>query len=172
MGGSVRMNPLVSKYSCASPHDGCADAEDGGLARGAEPEVAVLHEEVDAVLFERDGVRRFFGDALGDGDVLDVELEARGCAGVFADGAGDDERRLEGQGLEGVEDLLGDGGFGDDALDGAGAVAEDGEQQLAGAAQVVEPAAESDGLALCSEVGDGGDGSGYCSVRHGVKFTG
>ena len=64
------------KVFCSSPHDGCSNAEDGGLARGAEPEVAVLHEEVDAVLFARDGVRRFFGDALGDGDVLHVELDA------------------------------------------------------------------------------------------------
>ena len=31
-------------------HDGGTDAEDGGLARSAEPEMAMLHEEVDAVL--------------------------------------------------------------------------------------------------------------------------
>ena len=39
-------------------HDGGADAEDGGLARGADPEVAMLHEEVGAVFFGRDGVGR------------------------------------------------------------------------------------------------------------------
>jgi hypothetical protein len=32
-------------------HDFGTDAEDGGLARGADPEMAMLHEEVDAVLF-------------------------------------------------------------------------------------------------------------------------
>ena len=37
----------VEVLGCGA-HDGGADAEDGGLARGAEPEVAVLHEEVDA----------------------------------------------------------------------------------------------------------------------------
>ena len=67
-------------------------------------------------------------------------------------------RGFLGEGLEGVEDVLGDGGFGDDALDGAGAVAEDGEEELAGLAQVVEPAAEGDGLAdVLLEVGDGGE---------------
>ena len=66
-------------------HDGGADAEDGGLARGAEPEVAVLHEEVDAVLFEGDGEWGVFGDALEDFHVFDVEFVAAGGAGVRAD---------------------------------------------------------------------------------------
>ena len=142
-------------------HDGGADAEDGGLARGADPEVAVLHEEVDAGFFELDGVGGFVGDALGDGDVVDVELEAGGGAGVGADAAGDDEGGFEGEGLEGLEYVLGDGGFGDDALDGAGAVAEDGEEELAGGAEIVEPAAEGDGLAfVLADVGDGGEDGG------------
>ena len=84
-------------------------------------------------------------------DVFDVELEAAGGAGVGADFAGDDDGGFEGEGFEGVEDFFGDGGFGDDALDGAGAVAEDGEEELAGGAEVVEPAAEGDGLAFVRE---------------------
>ena len=140
-------------------HDGGADAEDGGLARGAEPEVAVLHEEVDAVLFEGDGEGGFVGDALEDVDGFDVELEAGGGAGVGADFSGDGERGLEGEIFEGFEDFFGDSGFGDDALDGAGAVAEDGEEQFAGGAEIVEPAAEGDGLAFVGcEGGDGRDG--------------
>ena len=150
----------VEVLGCGA-HDGGADAEDGGLARGAEPEVAVLHEEVDAVLFEGDGEGGFFGDALEDFDVFDVELVAAGGAGVGADFAGDDDGGLEGEGFEGVEDFFGDGGFGDDALDGAGAVAEDGEEEFAGGAEVVEPAAEGDGLAfVLGEGGDCGDGGG------------
>ena len=47
-------------------HDLGADAEDGGLARSADPEMAMLHEEVDAVLLERDGVGVGLGDALDD----------------------------------------------------------------------------------------------------------
>ena len=121
----------------------------------------MLHEEVDAGFLELDGEGGFVGDALGDGDVVDVELEAGGGAGVGADAAGDDEGGLEGEGLEGLEYALGDGGFGDDALDGSGAVAEGGEEQLAGGAEVVEPAAQGDGLAfVLADFGDGGDGSG------------
>ena len=78
---------------------------------------------------------------------VDVELEAGGGAAVGADLAGDDEAGLQREALEGLEDFFGDGGFGDDALDGAGAVAEGGEEQLAGGAQVVEPAAQGDGFA-------------------------
>ena len=44
-------------------HDGGADAEDGRLARGAEPEMAMLHEEVEAVFLELDGVGRVVGNA-------------------------------------------------------------------------------------------------------------
>ena len=101
----------------------------------------------------------FFGDALEDFDVFYVELVAAGGAAVGADFAGDGEAGFEGECFEGVEDFFGDGGFGDDALDGAGAVAEDGEEELAGGAEVVEPAAEGDGLAfVLGEGGDGGDG--------------
>ena len=142
----------VEVLGCGA-HDGGADAEDGGLARGAEPEVAVLHEEVDAVLFEGDGEGGFVGDALEDFDVFYVELVAAGGAAVGADFAGDGEAGFEGEVFEGLEDCFGDGGLGDDALDGAGAVAEDGEEELARGAEVVEPAAEGDGLAFVGRRG-------------------
>ena len=107
MGGSVRVKPLVSKYSCCGAHDGGADAQDGGLARRAHPEVAMLHQEVDAVLLERDGEGRLVGDALHDLDVVDVELEAGGRARVGADLAGDDDAGLQREVLERLEDLFG-----------------------------------------------------------------
>ena len=71
----------VEELGCGA-HDGGADAQDGRLARGAEPEVAVLHQEVDAGLFELDGEGCFFGDLVDDGDAFDVELVTawgRGC---------------------------------------------------------------------------------------------
>ena len=86
-------------------HDFGADAEDGGLARGADPEMAVLHEEVDAVLLEGDGVGVGLGDALDDLQVFDVEFEAAGSALVGADLAGDDDAGLLGEAFEGLEDL-------------------------------------------------------------------
>ena len=148
MGGSVRMKPLLSKYSGGRAHDFGADAEDGRLARGADPEVAALHEEVDAVLLGSDGVGVGLGDALDDLDVLDVELKSSRRALVGADFAGDDDRGLLGEAFEGFEDCRGHALDVGHALHGAGAVAEDGEQELAALAGVVEPAADGDGLAF------------------------
>ena len=96
MGGSVRMKPLLSKYSCAARMMVGADAQNGGLARGAHPEMAMLHEEVDAVFLEGDGVGVGLGDALDDFEVFDIELEAGGRALVGADLAGDDDAETPG----------------------------------------------------------------------------
>jgi len=143
-------------------HDGGADAEDGGLAGGADPEVAMLHEKVDAVFFEGDGERGGVVDALEDFEGFDVELEAGGGSCIGAHTAGYFQGRFEGEVFEGFEELFGDGGLGDDALDGSGAVAEDGEEELAGGAEIVEPGLEGHGLAFVG--GEGGDGGyGGCS---------
>jgi hypothetical protein len=79
--------------------------------------------------------------------MFDVELEAAGGALVGADFAGDDDGGLLGEAFEAFED------FGRDALDvgvakrlaldGPGAVAKDGEEELAALAEVVEPAADN-----------------------------
>jgi hypothetical protein len=120
--------------------------------------MAVFHEEVDAVLFEGDGVGSGLGDALDDLDVFDVELEAAGGALVGTDFAGDDDGGFLGEAFEGFKHVSGhafDVGY---ALDGSGAVAEDWKEELAAFAEVVEPAAEGDGLAfMLAEGGDGGD---------------
>ena len=126
----------------------------------------MLHEEVDAVFLARDGVGRVFGDLLRHGDAGDVELDAGGGAAVFADGAGDDEGAFEGETFEGGEDLFGDLGLGHDALYGAGAVAEGGKEELAGGAEVVEPAAQDHCFAdVLFKVGDGGEGG--CGAGRG-----
>jgi len=128
--------------------------------------VAMLHEEVGAVLFGRDGVGRVDGDEVDDLEVGDVELEAGRGAGVGADLAGDDDRGLLREGLDALEDFFGDGGLGDDALDGSSAVAEGGEEELAGGADVVEPAAEGYSFAFVG--GERGNRSDGCGVylRH------
>ncbi len=155
-------------------HDGGADAQYGGLAGGANPEVAMLHEEVDAVFLQRDGVGGGLVDALEDFERFDVELEAGGGAVVAADLAGDFEGGFEGEVFEGFEELFGDGGLGHDALDGAGAVAEDRKEELTGGAEIVEPGLQGDGLAFVrGERGDGGYGRcGGFGGFHGLsQFT-
>ena len=58
-----------------------------------------------------------------------------------------------------------------DALDGAGTVAEDGEEELAAFARVVEPAFQGDGLAfVLAECGDGRDWRGDRSVFWGGGY--
>ena len=160
-------------------HDGGPDAQDGGLARCAHPEMAMLHEEVCAMLLGRDGVGCGFGDEVDDFEVLDVELEAGGGARIGADAACDDDGRLLGEGLDALEDLFGDGGLGDDALDGPGAVAEGGEEQLAGRTNVIEPSAQGYGIAdVRGERGDGRNFricNGFCflfwRIAHGTLLS-
>ena len=60
--------------------DFVADADDGVLALAAQPEVAVIHQEIDAVLLGSDGVGVGFRNALQHLDVLDVHFEAAGGA--------------------------------------------------------------------------------------------
>ena len=117
------------------------------------------------MLLEGDGVGVGLGDALDDLDIFDIELEAAGGTLVCANLAGDDDRRLLGEAFEGFKDSGRDALDVGYALNGSGAVAKDGEQKFAALAEVVEPSAESDGLAfVLAEGGDGGNGSGWSYV--------
>ncbi len=126
-----------------------ADAQDRRLPRRTDPEMAVLHQEFDAVLLGRDGIGLLLRHALHDFDVFDIELIAAGGALIGADPAGDDDAGFLGEALVRLQHFRRDGGFGHDALHSACAVAKDGEQQLSAIAHVVEPAAEHDGLPSC-----------------------
>ena len=100
-----------------------------------------------------------FGHALHDLHVGDIEFVAAVGALVGANFAFDDHARFLGQRLDGVENFGRDRVLRHDALNDAGAVAELREQQLSALAQVVEPAADGDGLALVlADFCDGGDG--------------
>jgi hypothetical protein len=99
--------------------------------------MAVLHEEIDAMLLEGDGVGVGLGDALDDLEVFDIEFEAAGSALVGADFAGDDDARLLCEAFEGLEDFGRDALDMGNALDGSGAIAKDGKEQLATLAEVV-----------------------------------
>src|SRR5580658_5101582 len=125
----------------AHPQDGC-------LTLRAQPKMAVLHQEIDAVFFGSDGVGSGLGHALHDLDVRDVELITAGGALIGADLAFDDDAGFLGEAFDGVENFGRDGVLRDYTLDDAGAVAKLREQELAAFAEVVEPSADGDGLAF------------------------
>ncbi len=128
--------------------------------------MAVFHQKVRTVLFARDRKGIVFRNALHDFHVAHVEFVAARGTLVCAHFAGDDHAGLIGQILECVKHFRRHLVFGDHALDDACAVAEDGEDQFAAFALVVEPAANSHGLAVMpANLRDGSDrGLGTC--RH------
>jgi hypothetical protein len=56
-----------------------AHADDGVLALRAQPEMAVVHQEFDAVVLGRDGIGIGFGNLLQDLDGFDIHLVAAGA---------------------------------------------------------------------------------------------
>ena len=137
----------VIEEVAAGLDDLVAHAQDRPLARGAQPEVAMVHQELDAVLLGRDRVGGFGRDTLQDLELGDVKLEAAGRALVSAHLARDAHGGLLRQVARLLEDFRGDSALHDDALDDPGAVAEERKQQLAALAQVVKPALDHDLLA-------------------------
>ncbi len=143
-GGVDEGEAVIVEEAADRIDDGVTDLADAPLALGAEMQVAVAHEEIDAVGLGRDGI------ALGGRDDPGVgygQFVASDTAGVGADDSGDAQRGFLAQVLEAVEQLFGDVGLFDDALAEAGAVAEDDELNLAAGAAVVDPAVEGDFLA-------------------------
>jgi hypothetical protein len=135
--------------------------------------MAMLHEEVDAVLLEGDGIGIGLGHALDDLELFNVELETALGALVGADLAFDDDGGFLGEAFEGFKHFRGNTFDMGHALHGSGSVAKYGEQELAAFSEVIEPSVEGDGLAFkLAESGDGGSGNGLgCGgefVGHGV----
>ena len=64
------------------------------LARGAHPQMAVFHQELDSVLFQRNGIRLAVGHALHHFRLRHIQLVAAGSALIGADLAGDDDARF------------------------------------------------------------------------------
>ena len=142
------------------------DAQDRLLPRRADPQVAPVHQVVDAVLLRRDGVVVRLADDL---EAADVELVAARRAGIGADRAGHDDGALLAEVIGRDEDLGADRGLRHHRLDEAGAVADGQEVQLPARPPVVQPALERDGLADVPgdvlDVGRHGDYSKLVDVR-------
>ena len=135
---------LVVEVVAHRLHHRVADARDRVLARRAQPQVAVLHQERRAVVLRRD---RVVVDALQHGGRRHVQLVAAGRARVLPHVPGELDRGLLPRLLERVPRLGRDRLLRDDGLRVARAVADDQELQLAARALVVDPAADEDLLA-------------------------
>ena len=138
---------LVEKVA-GSLDDLGAHAQDRRLARRAHPEMAVLHQEFDAMLFQRNRERIVLRHALQHLHVRNVEFVSAGRALVGAHFAFDDHARFLRQALDRVEYFGGHRVLWNHSLNHAAAVAKNGEEKLSAFAQVVEPAANGDGLAV------------------------
>ena len=122
--------------------------------------MAVLHQEVDAVLLGRDRIGIALGNALHDLGGFHLEFVAARGAFVGAHLPGDDQGGFLRQALERVPHLGRNLALDDHALHQTGAVADDGEEQLAALPQVIEPAANGDRLAfMTAELRDSNDWS-------------
>ena len=123
------------------------DAQDAGLARRANPEMAMVEKKIDAVFLELDGIGLSFRNFLENLDFGNAHFKAAGRALFGPNFAGDDDAGFLRQTFQRFK------GFGiflerADALNDTGAVAKDGEHQFAGFTQVIKPAADGDFLAV------------------------
>src|SRR5579884_284780 len=124
----------------------------------------MLHEEIDPMLFERNGERIVFRYSLHHFHVCDIEFISAGRAFIGANFSGDDYGGFLCQLLHPFENLRRNRSFRDDALNHTCSVAKNREEQLSALTQVVEPAANGDALPFArSNLGNGGDRSFCCS---------
>src|SRR5688572_3155414 len=116
---------------------------DGALAAAAKPEVSVVEQEVDAVLLRLDGiVRRARTDDI---ETEGAHLQPAGRARVFSYLPSDGNRSLDGQLLEPLPHFRRHAVLDDHRLKHSRAVAQHDECDLAGGAEVRDPASNRGG---------------------------
>src|SRR5438552_3114862 len=128
------------------------------LARGAHPQMAVFHQELDSVFLQRNGIRLAVGHALHHFRLRHIQLVAARGALIGADFASNDDARFLRKIFYLLKDFQRHGVCSDHALHQSTAVAKDGEEQLAAFAQVIEPSADSNAFAdMAAELADSGN---------------
>src|ERR1700682_5597898 len=124
-----------------------ADAQDRGLAGRADPEMPAVQQEIHAMLFELNRIRSVVRDALHDFNRGNLNLKPARRALIGVNASRDDHARLLRQAAQSFKRrrlIL----QRYDALDRSRAVAKDGEKQFPRFAQVVQPTAQRDFLAI------------------------
>src|SRR6266403_4832765 len=90
--GRVGKRVALAIHEFARGADGLgANAEDGSLAGRSNPQMALIEQEIDAMLFELDGEGRAFRNFLDDLDLGDADFVTAWSAFFSADFAGDDD---------------------------------------------------------------------------------
>ena len=124
-----------------------AHPQDRSLARRAEPEVAMVHQEFGPVLLGRDRVRVLRCDALEHLDSGNVELKPAGSALVGPYLAYNPQRRFLCQAPRLLENFGSHRALHHHALNDPGAVAKQRKQKFPAFTQVVQPTLDQDFLA-------------------------
>ena len=135
----------VVKELAPAPDDLVADLHQRVLAAGAQPEMASIEQEIDAVVLLAD--RILFAGVLKDLQVGHGQLHAGRRAAVGTHDAGRFETGLEPEPFGGFELSVGNFALDHHALNGSRAVAKLEEVNLSRTALVVHPAFHADALA-------------------------
>ena len=70
------------------------DTQDCGLARRTNPEMSLIQQEIDAVLFQLNRIRSFIGNSLHDFDRRDLNFKPARRALIGMDASRDDHAGL------------------------------------------------------------------------------
>ncbi len=107
------------------------------LAAAPKPEVPVIHQEVDAMLFGRDRIWMIFRDALDDFRSVHIKLIAAGSPRLRSYSSCHHQRAFLGKALQRVKCLLGQVALDRYALHEPAAVAYQRKDDFAGFAQII-----------------------------------
>ena len=77
IGVSTRVKPCDIEIIAHRLDDFVAHPDDGVLPLAAQPQMPVIHQEVDAVIFGRDRIRIGFRNPLQDLHALDIHFDSR-----------------------------------------------------------------------------------------------
>jgi hypothetical protein len=113
--------PVTIEVIAARFHDFAAYAKERMLARGTQPEMAMIKQKSNPVFFRGNGVVVCFLDDL---EVFDCEFKPDRRARVGSHGTGDSERRFLRQVISKLEHLRGNLSFENNTLDDACAIAD------------------------------------------------
>ncbi len=103
--------------------DFVANAYGGVLTPAAQPEMAMVHQEIYAMIFGRNRIRFALRNALQYASAFHIQLVSAGRSRFFPNLARHGEGRLLREVLQFLEELLIEAAFHRNALHGAGAIA-------------------------------------------------